>query len=697
MIKTDKNKKIIVTIVVLLTISTLIGISYAYFAVLNGITGNDKNLNIVTEELGSIKWTGTKVFTSDGLLPGEMGLQTFTIEKNSASGKGIYEIDLKGIIDEAFNEDVEITLYKSTDESNNVTIKEGESTISGDDVKQYYKEDSVVLNGTPEKVYGVKALQNKDQIILEQADFDNTTLQKTTYYLVYHYKNADGDQNAQQGKSFSGEISVRLILDKDKSKVIGSICKNDPDSASCSVAKLANTNSDIVVVDDFDNVRYIGADPNNYVGFADRYESNVYQISGSLYGKKDVESGIFESLDACQNYAKEQFSDLISDEGRELVCQFEYVKEDNNVYTIFLVDKSDVEFTDIETKNFDTDSDCQDYIAEKYNENIAKDVKCSLLHAKGDIEKYELWRIIGVMHSVDDGTGNKSDRIKMVKDSSIGSYSWDTSDSSVNNGYGVNEWSQSKLMKLLNPGYESETIGGSLYWNNSSGKCYNGANNASTACNFTTGGMRNELKELIGEALWNTGAISGNVNTKEAYELERSNASGKICTSKTDQTTTCDSENEKCEKIVDYCNDKIERTTTWVGKVGLIYPSDYGYSTSGGNDTSRDTCLNSNFGSWHQEVGYEEKKDCSFASWITKFNTCWSCINTTKTPVVTLTSVSDSDNATQIYSTSLSGSISDIYSCLFTENYVLPTVYLKSNVKIASGVGSESDPFILEL
>ena len=209
-----KNKKTIMmaVVVLLLVIVSVIGASYAYFATATKTTGNDKNLNIVTENLGDIKWEGTKVYTSGDLLPGECGIQTFTIEKNSATGKGIYEIDLKGILDESFGTDVEITLYKSTDTTtNNVTIKEGNSTISGDTTKQYYKEDSVVLNGTPEKVYGPKALKNKNPIILEQADFDNSTLSKTTYYLVYCYKN-NGNQDKQQGKSFSGVISVRLIL-----------------------------------------------------------------------------------------------------------------------------------------------------------------------------------------------------------------------------------------------------------------------------------------------------------------------------------------------------------------------------------------------------------------------------------------------------------------------------------------------------
>ena len=154
-----KNKKIFISVIIfILVLLVTIGASYAYFAVVNKTAGNDNNLNIVTEDLGNIKWEGTKVFESGDLLPDECGIQTFTVEKNSTSGKGIYEIDLKGILDESFGSDVEITLYKSVDTTtNNVTIKEGNSTISGDTTKQYYKEDSVVLNGIPERVYGTKA------------------------------------------------------------------------------------------------------------------------------------------------------------------------------------------------------------------------------------------------------------------------------------------------------------------------------------------------------------------------------------------------------------------------------------------------------------------------------------------------------------------------------------------------------------
>ena len=450
----DKKTIMIAVVILLLAIVATVGASYAYFATTTKTTGNDKNLNIVTEDLGNIKWEGTKVYTSGDLLPGECGIQTFTIEKNSASGKGIYEIDLKGILDEAFGSDVEITLYKSTDTTtNNVTIKEGSSTISGDTTKQYYKEDSVVLNGTPEKVYGTKALQNKDQIILEQADFDNSTLSKTTYYLVYCYKNADTAQDAQQGKSFSGEISVKLILEKTAPEIIG-------EKVTDAVTMLANYDTTNLAVDDYGNTRYIGKSPNNYV-----------RVEGEEY-TNDVYFGYYSTTSALY-------------------------------------------------KEYSSLEECTNASSYKYN--------CKVGIAKGTPI---LWRIIGTMKDVDDGTGKKETRVKLIRASSIGGYSWDTSESSVNSGWGVNEWSQADLMKLLNPGYESESVGGSLYWNSGSGTCYDYNNNSTGSCDFTSTGIKEKLKTLISDAVWNTGASTTDAQiASKFYTEERGTRNGKICSS----------------------------------------------------------------------------------------------------------------------------------------------------------------------
>lgn len=280
-----------------------------------------------------------------------------------------------------------------------------------------------------------------------------------------------------------------------------------------------------------------------------------------------------------------------------------------------------------------------------------------------------LWRVIGLMNNIgkSDTTSVLETRLKIVRAYSIGGYSWDTTyqngDNAANRGFGINEWSQADLMKLLNPGYESETVGGSLYWNSLEGTCYDGDSMRTTACNFTSSGLSETAKNYIGDAIWNTGAVSNEVNgllTSDFYEGERSNNTGKICTGG------------------EVCNDVIERHTTWFGKVGLIYPSDYGFATNGNNLSGstaldRNGCLNSALiGNWNI---------CGSLNWLNN-----------EQNVFTLTPAMNSLRSVQVF---LVSNVNSVYesSCY----NVKPAVYLKSNVKITGGEGSISSPFTIGL
>lgn len=81
--------------------------------------------------------------------------------------------------------------------------------------------------------------------------------------------------------------------------------------------------------------------------------------------------------------------------------------------------------------------------------------KCIVVHKKGDPI---LWRIVGIFR-IDD-----EPHVKLVRDESIGDYSWDSSRADVNMGYGVNEWSQADLRVLLNEG---------AYFQSKEGSCFN--------------------------------------------------------------------------------------------------------------------------------------------------------------------------------------------------------------------------------
>ena len=281
----------------------------------------------------------------------------------------------------------------------------------------------------------------------------------------------------------------------------------------------------------------------------------------------------------------------------------------------------------------------------------------------------EIWRIIGFMNNIDDGTGEKESRVKLIRNESIGNYSWDTSEPAVNKGWGVNEWSQADLMKLLNPGYESESVGGSLYYNNSSGNCYSNNDNDTKACDFTTTGLKTNLKNLVGNTLWNTGTngtnsypSAGNGLASHFYSYERSSNNGKICTSGS------------------YCNDTVTRTTTWNGKIGLMYPSDYGYATSGGTSMNRASCLANELNNWDSN----SYSDCKNNDWLhnsSKFQ--W-----------TISPYADSSpNAYYVFDFYNDGDVS--FDSANSAGVVRPSVYLVSSTKILSGEGTLENPYVL--
>ena len=258
----------------------------------------------------------------------------------------------------------------------------------------------------------------------------------------------------------------------------------------------------------------------------------------------------------------------------------------------------------------------------------------------------ELWRIIGVF----DG------KIKLMRNETIGKYSWDTSASSVNSGSGVNEWSQADLMKLLNPGHESESVGGSLYYNSKSGTCYSGQSNATTSCNFTSTGIKNDtIRNMIADITYNTGGhTTSNVFSNVMYEKERG-------------ITT-----------VSNPRDGITRTTTWTGKIALAYPSDYGYAT----DLSK--CSQTLY-------DYDNSTDsyaCRTNDWMYPIIT-----NSGKTYGWLLTPYSSYAN--NAFSVGSAGYVSGGSNGVCNANGVAPVLYLGSNQNIVAGDGSQSKPYQL--
>ncbi|MBR3116295.1 MAG: InlB B-repeat-containing protein [Bacilli bacterium] len=278
----------------------------------------------------------------------------------------------------------------------------------------------------------------------------------------------------------------------------------------------------------------------------------------------------------------------------------------------------------------------------------------------------ELWRIVGVFNTTDANNVTKP-RIKIVRNDFIGAYSWDTSSNSVNGGSGVNEWSESDIMKLLNPGYDNESANNSLYWNSSSGYCYNGANDATTSCSFTSTGLNATAKSMIDEVVWYTGALNSAFNGMSAYDMyqeERGSYTGKDGITTSDISTL----------------DNVTRTTSWLGKVGLIYPSDYYMAADTGNNIPRSQCV----GDLYNYFGA-----CSSNDWL-----YWS-----QMPYYSITPTNGGiygNPTSPHYVIGFTGP-QPYNTAAVAPFYIKPTVYLSTNIEITGGKGTSGQPYTLSL
>ena len=251
----------------------------------------------------------------------------------------------------------------------------------------------------------------------------------------------------------------------------------------------------------------------------------------------------------------------------------------------------------------------------------------------------ELWRIIGVF----------GDNVKLIRKDSLGDLSWDSSESSVNNGYGVNEWSQADLKNYLN----------TMYYGGTTVTCYGRYNNGTKTCPTNT--LDETAKSSIDNHTWNTGAIQYKTRTDTLafYSAERGTI-GKMCSSGS------------------YCNDTVTRKTTWTGYVALPYVTDWAYASS------ESVC----------ETNMQKQDSSNNYNYICKNNN-WMHYGSTYNDVTWyLSPFTNPSNANFVWRVNGDGFVR--YDFATYPLSVFPTIYLKSNILIESGKGTSSDPYILK-
>ncbi len=291
----------------------------------------------------------------------------------------------------------------------------------------------------------------------------------------------------------------------------------------------------------------------------------------------------------------------------------------------------------------------------------------------------ELWRIIGVFNNVTKSDGSKENLVKIIRADSLGNYSWDYKKKGVGTSTedsGSNDWTDSQLMMMLNPtsylksGYTNSSdiiSSGSQQLYSKMGSYYNGtkgckptavASGATFSCSavdFTSTGLKNDTtRNAIEEVVWNLGGTS---DFNSASNGLASHFYG----------------NERGTTVY------TGHAATWTGKIGLMYPSDYGYATSGGTTKDRAACLAKELLNWDAS----DFSDCKGNDYLLDANNYqW-----TLAPY--------SAYANSVFPVDRDGNVNGGDAGVAFA--VRPALFLKSNIQVDKGTGAKSDPYQLKM
>ena len=252
----------------------------------------------------------------------------------------------------------------------------------------------------------------------------------------------------------------------------------------------------------------------------------------------------------------------------------------------------------------------------------------------------ETWRIIGVFNDIttidENGNEKKESLVKIVRNDSLGDYSWDSSASSVNYGYGINEWSQADLMTELNNDYiNTSKTSGTTSW-------YNAENNSKKATYDYSNNLKSTFIDKLANVRWNLGGyntvVTVSISALNMYNVERGTLH------------------------ISDPSDGVTRTDYWDGKIALMYPSDYGYA-------STDTTCRSNV------------HNCQNNNWLYKGSSYWTL------------SPSSGKSFNVLY---VNGGDFVNPSFAYNSYGVFATLFLKSDVKITGGTGEELNPYQID-
>ena len=336
----------------------------------------------------------------------------------------------------------------------------------------------------------------------------------------------------------------------------------------------------------------------------------------------------------------------------------------------------------------------------------------------------ELWRIIGLMPDMTYCTGPENGTlcnttatgslIKIIRNETLSNLSWDYKQTSVGSSTstsGSNDWSDSQLMLMLN-GYmyvkfAYDSVGNNLHssYGNIQGQIRDQNNH--TFYNVTNHYLSDNGVFYLYKP---TAATTSSYTPTEFsfYDKITSEALAKIATVKwflygtSSYTNTTEGKPEALyvkERNVQgigtvYTNASLpeNRPLYWYGKVGLMYPSDYGYATNGNNAASgtysRTWCLACQMSSWGSG---NYNTYCALNDWLLFPNITSTAPGTNGSTQWMLSPYSGT--ASSVFGVANSGLL--YYYNANTTCAVRPVLYLKADTIITGGKGTYNEPYTI--
>ena len=290
-------------------------------------------------------------------------------------------------------------------------------------------------------------------------------------------------------------------------------------------------------------------------------------------------------------------------------CAVEFTSNDNETFANYLISKacSGTPTSDDDAKNCLVNENGYRYEGKNPNNYV--------------LFNDELWRVIGVF-SMTTEAGTTENLVKLIRNETLDGLAWHRSSN--------NNWSSATLQQQLNNGYLNATDTTCNFRSSNTKTCY-----------FSETGLNSTSRGMIESVVWNLGGGSSTSATADTfYTAER----GTMVYS--------------------------GRPTEWTGKVGLMYPSDYGYAVLA-SSCARTTNL-----------GDYDSTACAGNNWLKTGSDQW-----TLTP--------SSSGSRNVFYVSAVGFLNTYYNYVTLGYGARPSIYLKSSIAIMGGSGSYSDPYLL--